>query len=419
MKIAFAFIGLLFPLLLSAQDTILFEDCLQAVVENSPRLKDKQLIDEQGRLTLENVKTNWYPDMTINGKITYQSDVVSLAIDIPGIDIPEMPHEQFGLNLDLRQTIYDGGLTKQKKKYEQASTAAAMQKVDVDLYSLKETVAGLYFSIMILQENRNTLELALVNLKSRETVLLSAIENGVLEKTEQQVISVEILRILQTISELDAGKIGALKMLSVYMDRELSNETMLVLPYIEITEDETLNRPELQWFDMQTDVLEAGKELTSVKRLPMVYAFGQAGVGRPGYNMLNNEVDGYYMIGAGLKWKVWDWNTTKREKQILETKKQVMLNSKDTFKRNISAGMQKEYESMLHYKSSLDLDDKMLKMRIDISANAASKVDNGVMSATDYLQILNEENHTRINRSTHQLLLLKALANYNLLNGTL
>jgi outer membrane protein TolC len=224
---------------------------------------------------------------------------------------------------------------------------------------------------------------------------------------------------LQAISELDAGKTGALRMLSVYMDRELSDETILALPYIEMADDETLNRPELQWFDMQTEVLEAGKELTSVKRLPMVYAFGQAGVGRPGYNMLSDQVDGYYMIGAGFQWKVWDWNTTNRDKQILETKKQVMLNSKDTFKRNISAGMQKEYESMLHYKSSLNLDDQMLKMRIDISANAASKVDNGVMSATDYLQILNEENRTRINRSTHQLLLLKAMANYNLLIGTL
>ncbi|MDA3823237.1 MAG: hypothetical protein PF450_11605, partial [Bacteroidales bacterium] len=91
MKIAYTFIGLLFPLLLSAQDTIRFKEWLNVVVENSPRLKDKQLIDEEGSLKLDNIKTNWYPEMAINGKVTYQSDVVSLAIDIPGIDIPEMP----------------------------------------------------------------------------------------------------------------------------------------------------------------------------------------------------------------------------------------------------------------------------------------------------------------------------------------
>ncbi len=65
------------------------------------------------------------------------------------------------------------------------------------------------------------------------------------------------------------------------------------------------------------------------------------------------------------------------------------------------------------------MDDEMLKMRISITAKAASKLENGTISATDYLQIMNEENKTRISRATHQLQLMHAMATYNLLTGNL
>lgn len=406
---------------LSAQDTILFEYCLDAVVENSSRLRDKQLIDEQGRLIQQNVRTQKFPDLTINGKASYQSDVVSIAIDQPGlmIEFPEMPHGQFGLNLDVRQTIYDGGLTKQQKKYEQVSTATELQRVEVDLYSLKEQMAGLYLSALMFQENRKTLEIALENLTSREKVMTSAVKNGVAEESDLLLIRVELLKLLQSLSEVDASKEGVLRMMAVYLDREKEDALFLKMPYLEIADQEEIQRPELHLFDLQTDLMEAGKELTTVKRYPKIYAFGQAGLGMPGYNMLNDEIDSYYMVGAGLQWKIWDWNTVKREKQILEFKQQMTGNLKETFNRNVQAGLERELQSMEHLKSSISLDEKMLKMRMEITASAAAKLDNGVISATEYLQIVNDESRTRINRSAHQIQLIKAIVNYNLLCGTL
>jgi len=414
-------LGLFLASCLNAQDTLLFRDCLQFTKENSPRLKDRQLIDEEGALILQNLKSNWYPSLEINGKVSYQSDVVSIDIDQPGLMLtfPEMPNEQFGLNLDIRQTIYDGGYTKKKKQYEQLSTAVNLQSVEVDLYSLKEQVSNVYFTILALQENRKTLEIALENLKAREDVLESAVKNGIAEENDLWMIKVETLRLLQSISEIDAGRSGAMAMLRVYTGRELKENTMLELPFIEYSEPSEIVRPELQWFDLQSEVMDAGKDLSSVKRMPRFFAFGQAGLGMPGYNMLSDQVDTYYLIGAGLQWKIWDWNTTNRDKQILEKKKQMMLNSKETFSMNITAAMEKELQQTAHYKSSLELDDKMLGMRMAITKNASSKLDKGVISATDYLQILNEENRTRIHRSGNKIKLFKSIATYQLLKGTL
>jgi outer membrane protein TolC len=421
MRIKYILFLLLIPLLLNAQDSLTLSACLEEIVAYSPRLRDKELIDDQGKLSMDNIRANWYPQLMLNGKASYQSDVVSIEISDPAFpfSFPDMPHEQFGLNLDVHQTIYDGGLSRRKKQYEQAITASEIQLVNVDMQSLREQVSGLYFSILLLQENRNNLEIAMKSLKTREKTLASAIANGIALETDMMVLNVEVLKILQSLSELDAGRIGALKMLSVYMGRVLKEDILLEHPFMELDTEGNMERPELELLSLQSATLEAGKALASSKRLPQVYAFGQAGVGMPGYNMLNDEIDPYFMVGAGLKWNIWDWNKTKREKQILDKKKLMIENSKETFSMNILAGMEKELENMEHYSNALNLDEKMLEMRMNITKNAASKLDNGTISATDYLLELNEESLSRIKRSTHKLQLMKAIVNYNLLKGTL
>jgi outer membrane protein TolC len=191
------------------------------------------------------------------------------------------------------------------------------------------------------------------------------------------------------------------------------------VPYLEFAVIDEIERPELQLFDLQSNIFEAGKALSSVKRMPQFFAYGQAGVGMPGYNMLSDQVDTYYLIGAGVQWNIWDWNSTKREKQILEKRKQQIAHSRESFSMNIQAGLERELENLEHYRNTISLDDKMLEMRIGITVNAASKLDNGIISASDYLQVLNEENRIRIGKSTHNLQMLKAIANYKILNGTL
>ncbi|MEX0986381.1 MAG: TolC family protein [Bacteroidales bacterium] len=410
-----------FTLTVSAQDTLEFQKCLDDAVAFSPRLKDKQMINEEGRLTIANVQRGLYPELTMNGRASYQSDVVTLSIDQPGftLEFPEIPHSQFGLNLDIRQTLYDGGLTRHRKYYEQAVTEAAIKNVEIDLYAFREQVAEIFFNILLLQDRLTNLEIALVNLEARENVLQSAVDHGIAETTDLQVIRVEILKMRQQYSALNANRQGALEMLAVYLGEELNDNVILEIPSLESAIPEDLKRPELEWITLQSRVLEAGKELSDVKRRPRVFAFSQAGVGMPGYNMLNDQVDSYYMVGAGIQWKIWDWNNVRREKQMLQTKQQVLNHSMETFSMNIIAAMKSELRQEEHYRNSMEMDDKIVRMRVDITEKAASRLENGVISAVDYLQVLNEEHLARNQRSTHHLQLLKANINYRILTGTL
>jgi len=404
-----------------AQDALLFRDCLEMAAGNAPRLLDRELIDAQGQLKMENVKRSWYPGLDLNGKATYQSDVISLQLDQPGFsfDFPEMPNEQFGLNLDVSQVLYDGGLSRSRRAYESATTEVALQQVQVDLHALKQQVAGIFFSTLMLQANRKNLVVALENLSAREKVLQSAVENGVAEESDLKVIQVEMLKTLQSISELDARRKGALRALSVYMGQDIHETTLLEQPVLELNGADSLQRPEITCFRRSAELLDAGKELQQVKRRPRLFAFGQAGVGMPGYNMLNDQVDSYYMVGARVQWNIWDWNMVSREQQVLEKQKQVLEHAQETFSIQVRAGIENELAQAEHYRNAMALDDKMLQMRMEITAAAASKVDNGVISATEYMQVLNEEQLARIARNDHHIRLLQSMANIHLLKGTL
>ena len=44
----------------------------------------------------------------------------------------------------------------------------------------------------------------------------------------------------------------------------------------------------------------------------------QGGIGRPGLNMLSNNFESYYMLGASFKWMLWDWNKNRKDRQVLD-----------------------------------------------------------------------------------------------------
>jgi outer membrane protein TolC len=165
--------------------------------------------------------------------------------------------------------------------------------------------------------------------------------------------------------------------------------------------------------------MEAGKELTGKKRLPQLYAFGQTGYGKPGYNMMSEDWDYYYMVGAGLKWKIWDWNRTSREKQLIGYQQQILQTQRASFDKEIETLLVQEEAKIEQYRLTMELDQQVLELQSKISEQAAVRLDNGTMTASDYVTELNKESLARITLVTHQVMLMQAIANYLTIQGNL
>jgi len=421
MKIAIFLFCLPLAGAISAQDSLTLAECHLRAVGNAPRVRDREVIIQSGELKTELAGSSWLPSLDFNGKLSYQSDVVTIALANPEIPVafPEVPKDQYGLNLDLTQTIYDGGITRQKKAYEQAATAAALQQVEVDLYALKSKVNQYYFSILILQEQHLNLEVHLQNLYQRRDLMQVALEEGTLLAEEIKVIDVEILRIKQLLFEIDSRRTSFIGVLELLCGGGITDETVLQKPHFDGLLETEGARPEYRLFELQDASMEASKELIGKKRMPVLYAFGQTGYGKPGYNMLSGEWDFYYMVGAGLRWNIWDWNSSTREKQVIDNQQKMLRTRQDTFTRELESLEIQERARMNQFRQSIAYEKEVLVLQQEISRSAAAKLDNGTITATEYVTELSKENLARISVETHQIQLLQAIANYYTIQGTL
>ena len=415
----------LFALALSgvvlAQESLTLLDCQRMARENAPRLGDLDVIQKMGETKIDLAESSWYPSLDLSGKLSYQSDVVTVELTDPTIpvDFPQVPHDQYGLNLDISQNLYDGGVTRGKKSYEEALVAADLQQVEVDLYGIKGKVNQYYFAVLAIQENIHSLEIHLENLQARKETVQTAVSSGTLLETELQVIEVERLKVMKSMIELESRLKSYMAALHIICGEDFSVQASLKNPHFEEIGPANFARPEHRLFDLKQASMEAGKELMGKKRMPVLYAFGQTGYGKPGYNMMSETWDYYYMVGAGLKWKIWDWNSTSREKQLIGYQQEMLQTQRASFDKEIESQLVQEEAKIEQYRLTMEMDRQVLELQKKISEQAAVQLDNGTMTATDYVTELNKESLARITLATHQVMLMQSMANYLTIQGNL
>lgn len=83
----------------SAQTTL--DECIGLAYDNHPQIREMSLIETTKDIDLRTAAFAWLPHLNISGKATWQSEVVEIPIEIPGMDI-NIPHDQYGLHADER-----------------------------------------------------------------------------------------------------------------------------------------------------------------------------------------------------------------------------------------------------------------------------------------------------------------------------
>jgi len=124
------------------------------------------------------------------------------------------------------------------------------------------------------------------------------------------------------------------------------------------------------------------------------------------------------MVGASLRWNIFDWNRAKKEKEIIALRKQIIASGKSDTEQNIQRQLDTKLAEIESMRTLIKTGTELVAIRERISAAAQSKLDNGTMTASDYLAEINPGNEAAINLEMHRVNLLKAEAEYNYLKGT-
>jgi outer membrane protein TolC len=387
--------------------------CYEKAVGTYPLLSDKESLKNASDLRVKNLETNYLPQFSLSGQVTYQSDVTQISLPPQmGITVPGSPKDQYKVTIDAQQTLFDGGITSKQKKLEQASSAAEIQQIESDLLRIKEQVNSIYFTILLLQENKKLLRNVLDVITEREKSIQSMVKNGVLLLSDQNALIAERLKTEQQIAEIEISQSSTLRILNLITNETFTDSTIFYKPEIVISDTALSGRPEYKTFELQEKRFDAAISLSQSSLMPKLYAFGQYGYGRPGLNMLHNEFDNFYMAGATLKWTFWDWNKTRREKQVYAIQKQMIASKRDNFTKNLNMDMQNKLATIYKMEEATKRDSDIVTLRAGITLIAQSQLNNGVITSTDYLNELNAETQARINMETHKIQLTQAKANY-------
>ena len=405
------YIFLLFIGLINAQETITLEQCYQWSRENYPLIKKQELIKKAEQYTTENALKGWLPQINIVGQTTYQNEVTELPIKLPNISVDPLSKDQYKAYADISQTIYDGGNIKNQKIIAKAQSEIQSQQIEVELGKLKERINQIYFGILLTDKQLSQLQLTKSDINKGIEKAEAQLKNGVIFRSNLDVLKAELVKNEQREIELKSVKQTYLQMLSFFIKRNLDENTNLQTPEKTLI-SETNNRSELKLFDAQKTLIEAQKKLVNTKNTPKLGAFFQGGYGKPGFNMLKNEIDTFYMAGVRLNIPISGFYTKKNDLQLLNNQSQDIEIQRENFLFNQSFTEIQQKSDLDKIQNLIDKDDELITLKKSIKNASLAQLENGVITTNDYLREVNAEEQAVLNKISHEIQYL--LTQYNL-----
>ncbi|MBS3806095.1 MAG: TolC family protein [Bacteroidales bacterium] len=402
------------------EDTLDLFGCLEAVEEHHPTTEQKPLIHQQTQLKLKNLKSGWYPSLNLNAQVSYQSDIVKIDMDLPfDADFPSPSKDQYQATLDVKQMIYDGGITQASRETEKAGERLKKQSVEVDLYQIKDQVMEVYFGILLLNKQQAILETTGKELDKKRQTVQAAVDHGALLPSDLKTLQAEQLKLRQNLDQVEAQIKSSYQILGQLTGLKVEPGTPLKLPAVKANDPVEYQRPENKLYDLKAQHLKASQEVVRSQKMPKVSVFGQFGYGKPGLNLLNDEFDTFYYGGARLSWNIWDWNQNKRERQIKRLERRKLAAQEQSFNKQVDVQLSGIKATIAHYKKALERDARIIQLREDVTRSAKSKLKNGVITSSDYISGLNQLTQAQITHERHKIELLKARVNHLFTKGAL
>lgn len=401
-----------------AQESLTLQQAYDLAQKNYPLIKQRELISKTRELTVANLGTGFLPQLNLSAQATYQSEVTSVKVPVPGINIESPSKDQYKVLADLSQLVYDGGLIKQQKNIQDLTEQVELKKVEVELYKLKDRINQLFLGTLYLDEQLRQVELIRSDLNNGIKRVEAQVNNGTAFRSNLNVLQAELLKTDQRAIELKASRKGYIDVISLFIDQPLSENVKLERPAVEapVLANE-IQRPELILYSTQEKLLGGQYKLIDSRNKPKASLFWQGGYGRPGLNFLSNSFDFYYTTGVRLNWNFGGLYTQKKEKKVVGLNQKIVEIQKETFLLNTNTDLKRQQSEVDKLQKLVATDKDIIDLRIKVKDAAKAQLENGVITANDYLREVNAEDQARQNLITHQIQLLQAKINYQTISG--
>lgn len=416
--IKFLLLALLFFSLLEARaQTVTLEECQTMARENYPAISRFSIIEQSKNYTLANANKAYLPQLSLEAKATYQSDVITIPLDMPGLEIPVPDKDQYQIVVQANQIIWDGGKIAAKKEMIEAGAVVEEKTLETELYSLRERVNQLYFGILLVQEQLKQQVVMEEELQRNHDIVESYVENGIANQADLSTVKIEMLKAGQQRIQMESAHTAYLQMLSILIGNKISKETEFVKPSVSNDNSSVIiKRPELELFSAQEATIDAQTNELKSTIMPAIGAFVQGGYGKPGLNMLQNEFDAFFLGGVKLSWNFGSLYTYKNSVRSNELKKLNIDTQRDTFTHNLNMQISQQQNEIEKYRKTMKDDEEIIRLQQQIKDAAEAKVENGAMTVSDMLKELTALEMAKQAKLLHEIQHINSI--YTLKNTT-
>ena len=391
------------------------QECQQAAERNYPLIAQHDLIARTTQLTVSNIQKGWLPQVSATAQATLQSAVTSWPDEMQammsqlGVDMKGLAKDQYRVGLDVQQTVYDGGVISAQREVARQQGAVQQAQLDVDLYAVRKRVNEMYFALLLLQDqltlNRDLQE----QLAASEKKLTSMVKHGTAAQCDLNNVTAERLNVIQQQTTLESQRRVMLAMLSTFCGLDVTAPVKPGVPAI----GQDNNRPELRLIDSQLRLADAQDRALTAALMPRLGVFAQGYYGYPGYNMFKDMMDREWtwngMVGARLTWNIGALYTRHNDKAKVQLQRETAQARRETFLLNNRLEQLQQDEAVGRYRSLMSQDDEIIALREQVRKAAESKLSHGIIDVNDLVRDINSENAARVQRSIHEVEMLKGL----------
>lgn len=402
---------------LNAQSTL--QSCMALAEKNNPQAQLLPLVNEAEAVQLNALNKNLLPQAAIGGQASWQSAVTSLPISLPNISVPTIPKDQYKATLDLTQILWDGGTLKSQKLLTKANAAADTRNIENNIYQTKEQVSTLYFGVLLAEKQLANMAITKNDLENQLKKINANVENGTAVKSNAMALEARLIELKQQQREVRSRKLSALKGLSILTGSEFPENIILEEPILDLAEETSINRPELKFFDAQKELAEANKSLIKSKYSPKVNLFATGGYGRPALNFLSPDFSTYFIGGLSLRIPLSQFYLKSKQSDFrqIDINKEKIDKQKDIFLQQTQLKLASQREDLAKLQDQILEDKRLIEIRDYMKRTAENRLENGIITVSDYISEVDNETMAKQNLSLHQVQLLQVIQNIKIISG--
>lgn len=408
--------SLLASLAVCAQPSV--ERCKEMAREHYPLIRRYGLIEQSRDYTLSNAARAWLPQVTLSGQATLQSDVVSWPeefesmLAMQGLDMPGIRRDQYKMQIDVQQTLWDGGKSRTDRAIAESEAAQERMSAEVELYAVDSRVEDIYFGILLMQEQHRQIGEMMQRLQTNLDHMNVLVENGMAMQADADAVEVQLLTQRQSLGQVEARLQSFRRILGLFIGEELG-EAPLPMPVAEEPVGYGSERPELRLMDAQMALLQAREQMVDVSLAPRVALFAQGYYGYPGLNMFENMVSHRWtlngIVGVRMNWNISSLYTSKTSRRQLQNARDNVMLQREVFAFNSRLQAEQESAEVRRIREAIADDDRIVALRSRVREAAEARLQEGMIDTHDLLGTISDETSAKIARSTHQIELVKAI----------